>query len=117
MHQSDSAFIIAALQIRVKLPKLSHQEHALIHNRPAGKGGDVSVGTGLLKHAPSHIQPAVERQALFRVRGALYEPLFDAGHFRKRLVPKRIGADGHFPPAQEFHAFLFHDQLKHALGL
>ena len=117
MDHRHGALAVRVRQVRVELPQLAHQEHALVDNRPAGKGGDVGVDVGLLEHPAGHIQLPVEVHALGAVRGALDEALTDAGHAAAGLFAQHLGMDGDGPPAQELHALLGHDDLHHLLGL
>ena len=117
MDGSHGRFIIRILEIRKKGPKLSHQEHTLIDNRPAGHGDNISIVAALLKHSSGDVQPAVKIQPLLHMLWLLYKCLNDAGHAGPCLLSEDVRKDRHLTPAQEFHSFFLHDDLEHLAGL
>ncbi len=117
VHQGDGRSVRLALQIRVELPQLAHQEHPLIHDGPAGQGRHIGVVVGLLELPAGDVQPPVKFQALRQLVRAADKALHDPGHFRQRLVAQHRPAHGHLSPADELHALPGHDKLKHFHGL
>ena len=117
VDQGDGALTIRLRQVRVELPQLPHQEHALVHDGPAGEGANVGVHIGLLELPADHIQLPVKVQAT----GAVYRPghkaLADAGHTVQGLPAQHLRMGGHIPPAQEVQPLLGRDDLQHLLGL
>ena len=117
VDQGDGAFTVAVRQVGVELPQLSHQEHALVHDGPAGEGADVGVDIGLLKLPADHIQLPVKVQAPGAVRGPGHKALADAGHAVQGLLAQHLRVGGHLPPAQEGQPLFGRDDLQHLLGL
>ena len=117
VHNSDGGRIVRALQIREKGSQLAHQEHALIHNGPAGQGHHVGIVAGLLKHPPCNIQLSVKIDALGRGGRLFHKALHDIGHAFHRTLSQHRGHAGNLTPAEEGESLLFHDDLEHLLRL
>ena len=117
MDQGDGTLTVRVRQVGVELAELTHQEHTLVDDGPAGEGGDIGIDVGLLEYPASHIQLPVEVQALCTVGGALHIALADGGHAGQSLFAQDRLVGGDVPPAQELHALLGHDDLHHLLGL
>ena len=117
VDQRDGALAVRVRQVGVELPQLPYQEHTLVDNGAAGKGGDVGVDVGLLELPPGHIQLPVEFQTPGALRRTLHKALADGGHALYRPPAQHLRVGGHVPPAQKFHAALGHDDLQHLFGL
>src|SRR5699024_6767881 len=117
MYDGDSRLVILILQIRKEGSELVHQEHALVYNRPAGKGYHIGIIIGLLEDTAGHIELPVKIQSLFHIRRPFYKALHDTRHFLQSLASQHRRNGGHLSPAQELHAFLFHNDLEHLAGL
>ena len=113
----NGAAVLLVLQIQVEPAQLIHQEHALIHNGPAGQGGDVGVVVGLLKDPAGDVQLPVKVQPFLHPLRAADKGLLDVGHLVQRLLAQDFRVDGHLAPAQKLHALLGHNDLEHLLGL
>ena len=117
MYDGDSRLVILILQIRKEGSELVYQEHALIHNRPAGKGYHIGIVIGLLKDTAGHIKLPVKVQTLFHIRRPLHKALHNARHLLQGLASQHRRNRRHLSPAQKLHAFLFHNNLEHLAGL
>ena len=117
MYDGDSRLVILILQIRKEGSELVHQEHALVYNRPAGKGYHIGIIIGLLEDTAGHIELPVKIQSLFHIRRPFYKALHDTRHLLQSLASQHRRNGGHLSPAQELHAFLFHNDLEHLAGL
>ena len=117
VHDGDGGRIVRALQIREKGSQLPHQEHALIHDGPAGQGHHVGVVAGLFEHPPRDIQLSVKVYAFGRGGRLFHKALHDAGHTLHRPLSQHGRVTGNLTPAEEGESFLFHDDLEHLLCL
>ncbi len=117
VHQRDGALIIRTLQIQEEIPKLPHQKHALVDQGPAGTGHHIGIVVGLLKDPPGDIELPVKIQSARHILGLLDKCLHNGGHLLQRFGAQNLRVRGHLSPAQEMHAFLFHDDLEHFLRL
>ena len=113
MHHRDGRFVLRILQIGEEGPQLSHQEHSLVDDSPAGKGHHVRIVIALLEDSPHNVKPAVKIKALLHIRGLFDKGLHDAGHTFPGLMPQHLRNRGHSPPSQQLHALLLHNNLKH----
>ena len=80
MHHGDGRLKSVRLEIRIELPKLTHEEHSLIDDRPAGKAHHIRVVIGLFKLPSRKIQETLKRQSLPDVFRLFHEALQDTGH-------------------------------------
>ena len=112
MHHGDGGFVVLILQVLEEEPQLSHQEHALVDNGPAGKGDHIGIVAALLKDPACHIQPTVKGQALLCLAGTLDKSLHDTGHALHRFFPEHLRMDGDLAPAQEPQALFCHDDFE-----
>ena len=117
MDHADGGLIVLVLQIRVELPQLLDQKHALIHDGAAGQAAHVGLLTGLLEHPANHIQPPVKGDTSGHSRRLSHKRLPDAGHTVPCLLPQILGAYRHLPPAKEGQPLLLADDLKQLLCL
>ncbi len=117
MHRRNGGFIIFILQISKKQTKLFYQKHSLIYNRPAGQRNHINVIVGLFKHPSGYIQLPVKGQPLFHILRPLHKSLHNIRHTIHGFLAQLFRRNGHFPPAQKFHAFLFHNDFKHLFSL
>ena len=117
VDHADGGLIVLVLQIRVELPQLLDQKHALIHDGAAGQAAHVGLLTGLLEHPANHIQPPVKGDTSDHSRRLSHKRLPDAGHTVPRLLPQILGAYRHLPPAKEGQPLLLADDLKQLLCL
>ena len=117
MHDGDGGIVVLILQIREKRPQLPHQKHPLINDGPAGHGNHVGIVVALLENPAHDVELPVERLPFFHPFRLLHESLPDGGHTFPGLMPQHGRVGRHFPPAQKFHPFLFHDDLEHLFGL
>ena len=117
VNNGDSRFVVRTLKIREKGPKLSHQEHSLVNNGPAGERHYIGSIVGLLKASADYIEPPVEFQPLLYIPGSLHKGLFNTGHFFKSLMSQYLGSRRHLSPTKEGKAFPLYDIFKHFLSL
>ena len=117
VNHADGGLVVLVLQIRVELPQLLDQKHALIHDGAAGQAAHIGLLAGLLEHPARHIQPPVKSDPGLHSRRLSHKRLPDAGHTVPRLLPQILRAHRHLPPAQEGQPLLFTDDLKKLLRL
>ena len=118
MHNCNCRNIILILQIHKEGTKLSNQEHSFINDRTAGTGNNISILAALLlKHTACHIQLTVKVKSFLNIIRSLYKALHNIRHALQRLVTENVRLDRNLSPAEELHAFLLCDHLKHTLCL
>ena len=116
MYHGDGRGIVLILKISKKCTKLSHQEHALIYDGPAGKRGYIGIHVALFKFPTDHIESAVE----FQIRHAFAAPgekcLTDHRHALQSLLSQHLRCRGDLSPGQNRETFLCCNGLKHFPG-
>ena len=117
VDQGDGRLVVLALQVLIEPPQLTHQEHPLIDNGPAGERRHIGVVVALLELPADDVQLPVEGNAPLHVLGPLHKALENGGHAVQRLLAQDLRMDRHLPPAQEADALLVGDNLQHFLGL
>ena len=117
MNHGNGGLIIGILQIVKKGTQLIYQKHAFIDDGPAGHGYHIRIIVALFEYPPGNIQLPVKFQPLFHLSRLFDKGLHDVGHTFLGLVTQHLSVYGNLTEAQEFHAFFFHDNLQHFLGL
>ena len=79
------------------------------------KRADISILGRLLELSSHNVKPAVKVDAFLHAFRSLNEALSDAGHAVDGRFPENLFMDGHFAPAEDFHALLLRDHFKHPL--
>ena len=116
MDHRDGRAVIVILQIRIELPELSHQEHALVDDGPGGKRTDVGVLRALLKLPPDHEKPPVKGQPLFQSLRPADKALADVRHTVHCPLSQDLRMHRDLSPAQEGESLLLCDHLHHPHG-
>ena len=117
VDHGDGGDELFRLQIGIKAPELSHQEHALVYDGPAGHAHHIGVVVGLLELTSGQVQSPLKGKASDGVGAAAHEALPDTGHAGARRLTQNLRTHGHIPPSQERQAFLSQDDLEHFLRL
>ena len=117
MNKGNGRFVVWVLKVFKKCSELSHKEHSLIYDRPAGQGNHKGLFVALFKYFPDNVQPAVKFQSFLCILRLFDKCLENLRHTFNGFFAQNRAVGRHFPPSEELHAFLFHDDLKHLFGL
>ncbi len=117
VYQRNCRLIVSILKICKERPKLPHQKHSLISNRPAGKRRHISIVAALFKDTAHHIQPPVKIKPSLRLLWTLYESLHNARHTRRRTTSQYLPLYRNFSPPKEIHPLFLHNHFKDLLCL
>ena len=113
-HSGDVPFV---LKVVVKAAELVDQEHPLVNDGAAGKGGHIGAAAALLKGAAHHIKPAVKGDAGRDILGLADKALVNLRHTVPGLLPQYLRMNRRLPPKGEIKPFLFDNDLQKLLGL
>ena len=117
MDGGNGRFIVWILKISEEGAKLSYQEHAFVHNGPAGHGDHIGVVVALLEHPSCNIKLPVKIQSLLHLLRLFDKSLLDIRHTFPSFVAQDLRMDRDLTESQKFHSFFLHDDLKHFFRL
>ena len=99
MNHGDGRLIIRILQVCKEGPKLSHQKHTFVYNRPAGHGNHIGVVVALLENSSCDVELPVKIQTFFHALGPFQEGLHDIRHAASRFFTENFLSHRHFTEA------------------
>ena len=117
VYQRDCRLIIRVLQIFKKRPELSHQEHSLICNSPAGQRRHIGIVAALLEDSAHHVKTPVKINPLLNLLRTRNKSLLDTRHTFCRPASKDFPPYRDFPPSKKIHPFFPDNHFKNLLRL